>query len=184
MILRISEACGFAINEQDLTPRTRQSINGLANVLRQVVMIKQLVLFRQKSTDTLGSRISRTVARKKEDVELGKNLARIESLQNALNERMVEVSRQVLNELEARQTLIELQNKAVQGQVPGATRVAPTHFEVEAMKCSNCGASLGIPNGGIVKCDFCGTVYTLNEYLDRLGESIRGDATASKAPGP
>ena len=122
------------------------------------------MMVEQTSRNSLGARIDRALTRR-EDVDLGQNLAKVQSLHKDLNDRIATVSRQALTELES---------KAIQNPMAEATLAAATHVELAALKCTKCGASLGMPNARFVRCEYCGTVYTLNEYLDRLGDSIRG----------
>jgi len=45
-------------------------------------------------------------------------------------------------------------------------------LNIEQLKCQNCGAPLKVPSSLITKCEYCGAVYQLSEYLDMMGKNL------------
>jgi hypothetical protein len=165
VVARISELCGFKIDEGNLTPQARQSITSIAEAFRQLAGIKQLLTVERTSHGKLSSRLARAFGGGRGDAkEIADYISQIDKLQKDLNSRMEDAATRASQEMEARWS---------SPNSPGAAPLAE-HVVIEALTCKKCGADLKMPTGRIAKCDYCGTEYALSEYLDRLGASIRG----------
>jgi hypothetical protein len=165
VVSRINLVCGFKIDEGLLTPQMRQSITSIATAFRQLVVIKDLLMVERTSYGSLGSRMARAFGGDKmEAKEIADYVAQIEKAQKDLDARIKDAATRASQEMEARWRA---------PMSPGAAPVAE-HVVIEELTCKKCGANLKVPTGRIGKCDYCGTEYALSEYLDRLGDSIRG----------
>jgi hypothetical protein len=160
---RISLACGFEVKEEDLSPGLRKSITSISMTLRQLIVIKQLLLVEQTNYNRFSSRLLRSVTGKK-DEELANYIMQVDILQRDLNGKIDLTAKLVCEEIEA---------GWASPNSPQKTNTS--NIFIEPLKCLSCGAPLNIPSfpSRIAKCEHCGTEYAFSEYLERLGASIK-----------
>jgi DNA-directed RNA polymerase subunit RPC12/RpoP len=158
---RIYSRVGFAVDEVNLTPATRQAITNLATMQRHLLVITELLEGEnsriQKSTLLrLASRIGKG-SEKSERAKLAEEISR---LQLEVDAKASELSDRILKEENARQT----------GQPP------PEHggsLEAAQLECPTCGAALPLPTGRFVKCQYCSAVLTIQEVSSQMKSMIQ-----------
>lgn len=159
VLSRISSVCGFEVKESDLSPALRESVNSVAETIKQLSVLRNLLLVEKKDSERLASRIKAKMTGRKDD-RVKEYLKQMSDLHNALDEQIKTIAKQAFDEIQRRWDFSSEQH----GQ---SERIV-----IEQLKCKNCGAPLKPPTSYVEKCEYCGTVYELSEYLDRLEDNI------------
>ena len=159
---RVGKSLGFQVSEEVLSPMAKRSVTSIAEIFRQLVVMKQLLMVEQSSHDRLGARLARKVTRTR-DEELQGHIHEVESLQSNLDEKIGQAAKLIGEELSAEWS----------SPGEGGTRPPIKHTVVEQLKCRTCGANLKPPVEGISRCDYCGTEYAISDYLQLLGASLQ-----------
>jgi hypothetical protein len=161
ILRKINSKIGYPIKEENLTPATRQAITNLAVVQRHLFVITELL--RGEKSRIERSFILSTASK------LGKDSGRTErtafadeisKLQAEIDNKISEVSQQILAEENARQLGQPLP------QYSGK-------LEVVQLKCPSCGASLPIPTGRVLQCQYCKNAFTIQEVSSQVMSMIR-----------
>ncbi len=167
VINRINSICGFTISEEKLPPSIRMAITSLANTLKELELTRQVIIIEEKEYMKKG----RTLFRNKKDLEeLEKNLItykeKLNILINKFNERLKELSQEIINDLTKKDYGNKLDEK---------NYAMESKLIIEPIHCKKCGAQLKLSTTGITKCEYCGTIYKISEYLDLLSDIIEND---------
>lgn len=163
ILQKLGEECGYEIPEYKLSGETRRSIAELAATYRHLLALKDLVLLERESDARLASKLDRRIHGRK-DTEIEKNLLVIVQMRNALDAKTKELAGRITTELSS--------PSLVSSATP--EKVEDGRMVLRALKCASCGAALPIPSGSVAKCNYCGSAYTIEEYLDRLGTAMKG----------
>jgi DNA-directed RNA polymerase subunit RPC12/RpoP len=161
ILRRIYSRVGFAADEANLTPATRQAITNLATMQRHLLVIMELLegensRIQKSPLLRLASRIGLDSERRERA-----NLAEeISKLQLEVDAKVSELSDRILKEENARQT----------GQPPPEYGGS---LEVAQLKCPMCGATLPLPTGRFVRCQYCSTALTIQEVSSQMKSIIR-----------
>jgi hypothetical protein len=159
----LGEECGYEIPEYKLSGATRRSIAEVAATFRHLLALKELVLLERENDARLASRLDRRLHGKK-DTEIEKNLLVIVQMRNNLDGKIKELADRITAELSSPSVVAAGSPENLQD----------AHMVLKALKCSSCGANLPIPSGSVARCKYCGSSYTIEEYLDRLGSAMKG----------
>jgi DNA-directed RNA polymerase subunit RPC12/RpoP len=158
---RICSKVGYTVDEVNLTPATRQAITNLATIQRHLLVITELLegensRIEKSALLRLASKIGRDSERK-ERVRLAEEIVK---LQSEVDAKVSELSDRILKEENARQA----------GQPP------PEHggsLEIAQFKCPACGATLPLPTGRFVKCQYCGAALTIQDVSSQMKSMIQ-----------
>jgi DNA-directed RNA polymerase subunit RPC12/RpoP len=161
ILRRIYSKVGYTVDEVNLTPTTRQAITNLATMQRHLLVITELLegesnRIERSSLLRLASKIGKDSERK-ERAELA---GEISKLQLEVDAKVSELSDRVLKEENARQA----------GQPP------PEHggsLEIAQLRCPTCGATLLLPTGRFVKCQYCNATLTIQEVSSQMKSMIQ-----------
>ncbi len=162
ILQKLGEECGYEIPEYKLSGETRRSIAELATTFRHLLALKDLILLEKENDARLASKLDRHLHGKK-DTEIAKNLLVIVQMRTTLDAKIKELAERITSELSS--------PSVVASAAP--ERVEDGHMVLKALKCASCGAALPIPSGSLAKCNYCGSTYTIEEYLDRLGTAMK-----------
>lgn len=161
ILRRIYSKVGYTIDEVNLTPATRQAITNLATMQRHLLVITELLEGENSRIERNALlRLASKVGKDSEKDERTKLAEEISKLQLEVDAKVSELSDRVLKEENARQA----------GQPP------PEHggsFEIAQLKCPTCGASLPLPTGGFVKCQYCSATLTIQEVSTQMKSMIQ-----------
>lgn len=161
ILRRIYSKVGYTIDEVNLTPATRQAITNLATMQRHLLVITELLEGENSRIERNALlRLASKVGKDSEKDERTKLAEEISKLQLEVDAKVSELSDRVLKEENARQA----------GQPP------PEHggsLEIAQLKCPTCGASLPLPTGGFVKCQYCSAALTIQEVSTQMKSMIQ-----------
>ncbi|MGD0146524.1 MAG: hypothetical protein ABSB53_06720 [Nitrososphaerales archaeon] len=161
ILRRIYSKVGYTIDEVNLTPATRQAITNLATMQRHLLVITELLEGENSRIERNALlRLASKVGKDSEKDERAKLAEEISKLQLEVDAKVSELSDRVLKEENARQA----------GQPP------PEHggsLEIAQLKCPTCGASLPLPTGGFVKCQYCNAALTIQEVSTQMKSMIQ-----------
>lgn len=157
IIQKISSRCGFEVDEQRLSPNLRESITSAAEIMKQLSVIRNLLLVEKKDSERLVSRMKRKISGR-EDVNIQLYLQQLSELHKTLDQRIDMLADQVYQELQRGWGETRQEERA--------------SLNIEQLKCQNCGSPLKVPSSLVTKCEYCGAVYQLSEYLDMMGKNI------------
>jgi hypothetical protein len=158
-VLRKLEAkVGHPISEEGLSPGNRQAVANLAEVQRNLFAISEVLGGEQ-------SRIQRSAllslsSRLRKDNEIAMHGTEVKSLQTEIDNKISEISGQILREDEAKSS----------GLPPPERRGG---LEAIELKCPNCGATLPMPNGRFVKCEFCSATLSIQDVSSQIRSLIQ-----------
>jgi DNA-directed RNA polymerase subunit RPC12/RpoP len=161
ILRRIYSKVGYTVDETNLTPATRQAITNLATMQRHLLVITELLEGENSRIETSALlRIASKIGKDSEREERVKLAEEISKLQMEVDAKVSELSDRVLKEEDARQA----------GQPP------PEHggsLEVAQLKCPMCGATLPLPTGRFVKCQYCNAALTIQEVSSQMKSMIQ-----------
>src|SRR5579875_1549681 len=157
IIQQISSRCGFEVAEQKLSPSLRDSITSAAEIMKQLSVIRNLLLVEKKDSERLVSRMKRKISGR-EDKDIQQYLQQLSELHKTLDQRIDMLADQIYQELQREWGETKQEERA--------------GLSIEQLKCQNCGAPLKVPSSLITKCEYCGAVYQLSEYLDMMGKNL------------
>lgn len=161
ILRKINSKIGYPIKEENLTPASRQAITNLAIVQRHFFVITELLRGEQSRIDR--SLILRTTSKLGKDSEKAErtNLANeISKLQLEIDDKIADLSNQILGEEKARQS----------GLPPPEYK---GKLEVVQLKCPTCGASLPMPTGRFVQCQYCKATLSVQEVSSQISSMIQ-----------
>jgi DNA-directed RNA polymerase subunit RPC12/RpoP len=161
ILKRISTKIGFAVVEVNLTPATRQAITNLATLQRHLYVITELLegensRIERSALLRLASRIGKD-SEKEERTRLAEEIGK---LQAEVDVKISELSDRILKEENARQA----------GQPPPEFA---NNIGVAQLKCPTCGASLPLPTGRFIKCQYCNAVLSIQEVTSQMKSMIQ-----------
>jgi DNA-directed RNA polymerase subunit RPC12/RpoP len=158
-ILRKLEAkLGHPVSEEGLSPGTRRAIASLAVIQRDLFAISEVLNGEQ-------SRIQRSAllslsSRLHKENEMAMHGAEVKSLQSEVDNKISEISAQMIQEDEARSSgLPPPERKGDLGAVE--------------LKCPNCGAALPMPTGRFVKCEYCSATLSIQDVSSQIRSMIQ-----------
>jgi hypothetical protein len=99
IIQKISSRCGFEVDEQRLSPNLRESITSAAEIMKQLSVIRNLLLVEKKDSERLVSRMKRKISGR-EDVNIQLYLQQLSELHKTLDQRIDMLADQVYQELQ------------------------------------------------------------------------------------
>jgi hypothetical protein len=158
-ILRKLEAkVGHPVSEEGLSPGNRQAVANLAEIQRNLFAISEVLNGEQ-------SRIQRSAllslsSRLHKDSEMETHGAEVKSLMTEIDNKISEISAQILREDEARSS-----------GLPPPERQGG--LDAVELKCPNCGAVLPMPNGRFVKCEYCSTTLSIQDVSSQIRSMIQ-----------
>lgn len=152
---------GFTVDEANLTPATRQAITNLATMQRHLLVIMELL---EGESDRIERskvlRLASRIGKDSEREERAELTEQISKLQLEVDAKVSELSDRILKEETARQT----------GQPPPECEAS---LEIATLKCPTCGASLPLPTGRFVKCQYCSATLTIQEMSSQMKSMIQ-----------
>ena len=157
---RISKIIGVKISEDDLTFFQKQVLTSIAETLRQLIIIKQIIMIEQTKQNKLVFRIAKKLKGKEGNDEILNYLREIDNLQKILNTKIKELANNIIGE---KSTMMS-ESKIIKNRV--AINV------IQPLQCTNCGARLKVVSFNFAECEYCGMKYTMGNYLQMLKTSI------------
>jgi len=159
VILRKLEAkVGHPVSEEGLSPGTRRAIANLAEIQRNLFAISEVLNGEQ-------SRVQRSAllslsSKLRRDTETKMHGAEVKSLQTEIDNKISEISAQILREDEARSS-----------GLPPPERQGG--LDAVELRCPNCGAALPMPNGRFVKCEYCSAILSIQDVSSQIRNMIQ-----------
>jgi hypothetical protein len=161
ILRKIQVTVGFAVNEEDLSPATRQAVTNLATIQRHLFVIIEIL--RGESSRIEGSRILGLASKLGKDSEKAERQqlgTEVNKLQAEVDEKVSEISKQVTAEVSARQSRQPLP------EYRGS-------LELVELKCPQCGASLPMPTGRFTTCQYCNATLSLQDVSSQISSMIK-----------
>jgi len=158
-ILRKLEAkVGHPVSEEGLSPGNRQAVANLAEIQRNLFAISEVLNGEQSRIQrsallSLSSKLHR-------DKEMEMHGAEVKSLQMEMDNKISEISAQILREDEARGS-----------GLPPPERQGG--LDAVELKCPNCGATLPMPNGRFVRCEYCSATLSIQDVSSQIRSMIQ-----------
>jgi tRNA(Ile2) C34 agmatinyltransferase TiaS len=162
---RISKIVGAKISENDLTFFQRQALTSIAQTLRQLIIIKQMLMIEQTKQSSLTFRISKSLRKNEGSNEISNYLKQIDELQELLNKKIEELASNIIE---------EKQKSMIIGEEQIFVKKSAVINVIQPLKCTTCGARLKIVSSNLAECEYCGMRYTMTNYLSMLRASIQG----------
>jgi hypothetical protein len=158
ILRKLEVKVGYPIDEERLSMGTRQAITNLADFQRHLLVISEILNGEQ-------GRVERSVIlsfsnRLQKDTEIESHAAEITKLQKEIDDKISEISTQIRQEENARQS----------GQPPPERSGAVDAIQ---LKCPTCGAALPMPTGRFVKCEYCDATISIQEVSSQISKMIQ-----------
>ena len=162
IVKRIESTIGYPLNEENLTPATRQAITNISTVQRHLYVITEILRGERSRIDrsaflSMASRLGKDSGRTERAAlanEIGKR-------QEEVDRKVSDISQQVLSELDARQS----------GQPPPKYKGG---IEMVQLKCPSCGAPLPLPTGSFSSCQYCNATIRVQDISSQIKTMIQG----------
>jgi len=158
ILRKLESKTGHPVSEEGLSPGSRRAIANLAEIQRNLFAISEVLNGEQ-------SRIQRSAllslsSKLHKDNEMEVHGAEVKSLQTEIDNKISEISAQILQEDEARSS----------GLPPPERQGGLVAVE---LKCPNCGAVLPMPTGRFVKCGYCSTTLSIQDVSSQIRSMIQ-----------
>jgi hypothetical protein len=158
ILRKLDSKVGFPIDEKDLSMGTRQAIANLAAVQRNLFVISEILNGEQARIE--GSAVLSAASRVRKDKEVVLHAAEIEGLHAEISNKISEISDHILQEV-----------KAKESGAPPPARYG--NVEAVQLKCPNCGATLPMPTGRFMKCQYCNTTVSIQDVSSQIKAMIQ-----------
>ena len=159
IVRKIEAHVGHPVDEEKLSRGTRQAVSSLAYVQRNLFVISEILNGEQSRIE--GNALLSVAAKVRKDKDVAAHAAEIEALQKAIQDKVAEVSQQVLDEEKARED----------GKPPPDRQGG---LDATHLKCPDCGAALPMPTGRFTKCEYCGSTISLQDVSSQIRTLIQG----------
>ncbi len=159
ILRRMNLKVGYTINEENLSPSTRQAITNLATVQRHLSVITEILRGEQSRVDR--NLILKLSSRIRKDAERDVHLEEISKLQLEIDNKITEVSSRVSEEQRAWQS----------GLPPPEPKVGT---ELVELKCPTCSAPLPMPTGRYLQCQYCSSTVSIQNVGPQIRSMIQG----------
>ena len=146
------------MSEDSLSPGTRRAISNLAEIQRNLLAISEVLNGEQSRVQR--SPLLSLSSRLHKDSEMEMHSAEVKSLQTEVDNKISEISAQVLQEDEARSS----------GLPPPERKGGISAVE---LKCPDCGAVLPMPTGRFVKCEYCSATLSIQDVSSQIRSMIQ-----------
>jgi len=158
ILRKLESKVGHPVSEEGLSPGSRRAVANLAEVQRNLFAISEVLngeqsRIRRSALLSLSSKLHK-------DNEMEMHGAEVKSLQTEVDNKISEISTQILQEDEARSS----------GLPPPERQGGLSAVE---LKCPNCGAVLPMPTGRFVKCEYCSTTLSIQDVSSQIRSMIQ-----------
>ncbi len=162
IVRRIESKIGYPLKEEEMMPNTRQAITNVSIVQRHLYVITEILRGEKGRIDrsailSMASKLGKDSG-KAERISLSDEISK---LQTGVDNKVSEISQQILNEQNARQAGLPPPKYA-----GGA--------ELVQLKCPSCGASLPLPTGNFSTCQYCKATIRIQEISSQIRTMIQG----------
>ena len=161
ILRKIQATVGFPVDDESLSPATRQAITNISTIQRHLFVIVEIL--RGENSRIESSRILGLASKLGKDSEKSERQAladEIAKLQAEVDLKVSEISKQVTAEVSARQS----------GQPMPEYK---GNLELVELKCPQCGATLPMPTGSFSKCQYCNATFTLQDVSSQISSMIK-----------
>ena len=158
IIRKLEAKVGHPVSEESLTPGTRRAIANLAEIQRNLFAISEILNGEQSRIQS--SALLSLSSKLHKETEMNMHGVEVKSLQTEIDNKISEISAQILQEDEARSSGLPLPER--QGGL-----------DAIELKCPNCGAVLPMPNGRFVKCEYCSATLSIQEVSSQIRAMIQ-----------
>lgn len=158
VLRRLEAGVGHPIDDEALSLGTKQAITELALVQRHLFVISEVLKGEQSRFEQ--STILRLSSKVHRDRELQVHADEIARIQAEINGKVSEVSAHILQEDNARKS---------GGPLPERQRSG----ELIQLKCPTCGATLPMPTGRFMKCQYCNSALSIQDVSQQMVTMIR-----------
>jgi hypothetical protein len=158
IIRKLEAKVGHPISDEGLSPGNRRAIANLAEIQRNLFAISEVLNGEQGRTQR--SALLSLSSKLHKDKEMEIHGAEVKSLQTEIDNKISDISAQILEEDEARSS----------GLPPPERQGGPDAVE---LKCPNCGAALPMPNGRFAKCEYCSTTLSIQDVSSQIRSIIQ-----------
>ncbi len=158
ILRRLEAKVGHPISEEGLSPGSRRAIANLAEIQRDLFAISEVLNGEQGRIQRSALLSLSSKLRKRNEMEI--HGAEVKSLQTEVDNKISEISAQILGEDVARSSGLPPPER--QGGV-----------DAVELRCPNCGATLPMPNGRFVKCEYCSTTLSIQDVSAQIRTMIQ-----------
>ncbi len=158
IIRKLEAKAGYPIEERTLSVGIRQAITSLADFQRHLFVISEILNGERGRIE--GSPALSLSSRLRKDRELELHADEIRGLQREIDNKVAEISAQIVQEDKARQSGQPLPERAKE-------------IDAIQLKCPTCGASLPMPTGRFVKCEYCGATLSIQDMSSQIRTMIQ-----------
>lgn len=161
---RISKIIGTKISENDLTFHQKQSLTSIAQIFRQLIVAKRMLMIEQRSRSSFSYSIFKRISKKGEEDELLKisnYIRQIDEIETLLNNKINELANDII-ETQQQKLMIE------RGMQP----IRESSVIIQPLQCTNCGGQLRVISYNMAECEYCGMKYTMGSFLSMMRASF------------
>jgi DNA-directed RNA polymerase subunit RPC12/RpoP len=158
ILRKLGVRVGHPVEEENLSLGTRQAVASLALFQRHLLVISEILAGEQGRVQS--NLVLSFSSRIRKDEEMKLHSDEIANLQKEIDEKISEISIQIVEEDKARQS----------GQPP-PERISG--IETVQLKCPTCGAALPMPTGRFVKCEYCDATISIKDVSPQIREMIQ-----------
>jgi len=158
ILRKLESKVGYPIEEDRLSMGTRQAITSLADFQRHLFVISEILNGEQGRVER--SSLLSFSSKLHKDGEVKAHVDEIKNLQKEIDNKVSEISVQILQEDEARRS----------GQPPPEREGG---IDAVQLKCPTCGAALPMPTGRFVKCEYCNATLSIQDVSSQIKTMIQ-----------
>lgn len=156
----LRERCGFKVPEYRLSGKTRSSIGSLGTVYRHLLALTETMRIEESKEARRPVKVRRSITAR-ENTALKELLGKTQALQANFQNNLNALARQIISELGTAPPRTQV------GEPPAFPPAGSDRAILEPLRCQSCGASLSPPTSKFIKCNYCGTAFEIDDYINK-----------------
>lgn len=163
----ISKKLGYSVPQNDLPPDIKQSIESLADVQKNLYIMRE-VLNGERSRIQNNS-IRSFISKHRPNKEINEHVNIVDGLQEDINNKVSELS----DRIRKNTATLEMRAKIVPNSSPAQSiNSSKTDPSLKVLKCPTCGAPLPMPTSQFIKCKYCSSTISIQDFGLQLKSMI------------
>jgi Zn finger protein HypA/HybF involved in hydrogenase expression len=161
ILRKLNSKLRYEVNEENLSPGSRQAITNLATVQKHLSVITEIL--RGENSRIAGSVVLSAAARFGKQAEKSERATQADEI-NKLH-------------LEVDEKISQLANQVTQEDIARQSGLPPPQYkgrlEPLELKCPSCGAALPMPTGRFVQCQYCKATLSVEDVSSQMRSMIQ-----------
>lgn len=163
----ISQRLSYSVALSDLPPDLRSSVESLASIQKNLYVMQE-ILNGERSRIQSNS-IRSFISKHRPNKDIIEHGNRVDELQSDINNKISELSERIRKSHAASEVLDKIGSVSMSAQSEVINKTNPSLL---VLKCPSCGAPLQMPTSQFVKCNYCSSTISIQDFGLQLKSMI------------